>query len=71
MCECMTSPSLVFTLLGREGEEAGVNGVHAHVAHHSQRHAEKWYMVAGDRQSAHLTFKTVADLVRSHACVIA
>jgi hypothetical protein len=46
---------------GREGEEVGVNSLHAEVAHGSQRNAEKWGAVAGNRGPARLTVKTVAD----------
>jgi len=45
---------------GGQGEEAGVDGVHAEAAHHSQRDAEEWDAVAGDGQSADLIFQTVA-----------
>jgi len=48
---------------GGQGEEAGVDGVHAEAAHHSQRDAEEWDAVAGDGQSADLIFQTVADPV--------
>ena len=46
---------------GREGEEAGVDGVHAKAAHHLERHGQKPDAVAGNRRSARLIFKTVAD----------
>lgn len=48
-------------LSGGEGEEAGVDGVHAQAAHHSQCDAEEWDALAGGGQSAGLMFKTVAD----------
>ncbi len=48
---------------GGQGEEAGVDGVHAEAAHHSQRDAEEWDAVAGDGRSADLIFQTVADPV--------
>ena len=44
-----------------QGEEARVDGVYAQATHHSQRDAEVPNTVAGDRVSAGLIFKTVAD----------
>lgn len=48
-------------LSGGQGEEAGVDGVHAKVAHHFERCGENRNPVAGGRQSTHLIFKTAAD----------
>jgi hypothetical protein len=52
--------ALILALSGREGQEAGVDGVHAEVAHDSQCVAEEWDAVAGDLRPARLTVKTVA-----------
>ena len=48
------------TLSGGEGEEVGVDGLHAKAADHSQCDAEEWNAVAGGGESAGLIFKTVA-----------
>ena len=46
---------------GGQGEQAGVDGLHAEAAHNSQRHGEEWDTVSGGSESAGLIFKTVAD----------
>jgi len=45
----------------REGEEAGVDRVHAKTANHLECDGEKPDTVAGYRHAASLIFKTVAD----------
>jgi hypothetical protein len=50
------------SLSGREGEEAGVDRVHAETAHDSQCDAEERDVMASGGKSAGLIFKTVADL---------
>ena len=49
-----------------EGEEVGVDGLHAQAAHRSQCDAEEWSAVADDGQSADLMFKTVAQACPSY-----
>ena len=41
------SGDLSAPLSGGEGEEGGVDGLHAQAAHHSQCDAEEWNAVAG------------------------
>ena len=53
---------------GEEGEEAGVDGLHAEVAHDSQLDAKEWDAVAGGGQSAGLIVITVADPIRPLIC---
>jgi len=45
---------------GREGEEAGVDRLHAETVDHLERDGEKPDAVAGCRHSASLIFRTVA-----------
>ncbi len=46
---------------GKESEEVGIDGLHAEAADPLEYDGEEQDAVAGGRQSAHLTFKTVAD----------
>ena len=55
------SDLLTVLVSGGQGEEAGVDGLHAEAAHDSHRYAEEWDTVAGGSESAGLIFKTVPD----------
>lgn len=59
--ESRDSELLSALVSGGEGEEVGVDGLHAEAPHNSQCDGEEWHVVAGGRQSAGLIFKTVAD----------
>lgn len=54
------------SLSGGEGEEIGVDGLHAQATHRSQCDAEEWNAVAGGGESAGLIFKTVAQTCPSY-----
>ena len=66
--ESRDSERLPARVSGGEGEEVGVDGLHAEAPHESQRDGEEWHAVAGGDPSARLIFKTVADPV-CWACV--
>src|SRR6266705_1196502 len=55
------SDLLTALVSGGQGEEAGLDGLHAEAAHDSHRYAEEWDTVASGSESASLIFKTVAD----------
>ena len=56
---------------GGEGEEAGVDGLHAQAAHRSQCNAEEWNAVAGGGESAGLILRQLLRLApRTDANVI-
>ena len=58
--ESRDSERLPALVSGGEGEEVGVDGLHAEAAHKSQCDGEEWHAVAGGDPSARLIFKTVA-----------
>lgn len=57
--ESRDSDVLPASLSSREGEEAGVDRVHAETAHDSQHDVEEWDAMASGGKSTDLIFRTV------------